>query len=155
MKMLQAVLRMQTLLIRIRILLVTLVVIRIWLFDPYCFKKVMYLKQYFLYILTWFSLSVGPTGPNRKAYLVDFSLPVNVVRIRVAYGSGSWKMIRIRIHNTGYKATKKLIANKPCCERMTKLPENNGWNEKKCWQKSKVSVPTFIRRIIHLSLNDL
>jgi hypothetical protein len=35
-------------------------------------------------------LSVGPTGPNQKAYFVKFSLPVNfVVLIRVAYGSGS------------------------------------------------------------------
>jgi hypothetical protein len=63
--------------------------------DPYRFKGVMYLKQYFLYILTWFSLSVGPTGPNEKACFVQFSLPGNVVLIRVAYGSGSWKMIRI------------------------------------------------------------
>ncbi len=58
--------------------------------DPYHFKEVMYLKPYFLYILTWFSLSVGPTGPNQKTYFVKFSLPVNfVVLIRVAYGSGS------------------------------------------------------------------
>ncbi len=35
-----------------------------------------------------FSLSVGPTGPNQKAYFVKFSLPVNfVVLIRIAYGS--------------------------------------------------------------------
>jgi hypothetical protein len=34
-------------------------------------------------------LSVGPTGTNQKAYLVEFSLPFNfVVLIRVAYGSG-------------------------------------------------------------------
>ncbi len=57
-------LRIQTLLIRIRILLFTLIririllsdLIRIRLFDtdpdPYCFKDVMYLKQYFLYIFT-------------------------------------------------------------------------------------------------------
>jgi hypothetical protein len=55
--------------------------------DPYRFEEVMYLKQYFLYILTWFSLSVGPTGPNQKAYLVKFFLSVNFfVLIRVAYG---------------------------------------------------------------------
>jgi hypothetical protein len=36
--------------------------------DPYRFKEVMYLKQwYFLCIFTRFSLSVGPTGPNQKA----------------------------------------------------------------------------------------
>jgi hypothetical protein len=34
-------------------------------------------------------LSVVPTGPNQKVYFVKFSLPVNVVPIRVAYGSGS------------------------------------------------------------------
>jgi hypothetical protein len=54
------------------------------------FKEVIYLKQYFLYILTIFSLSVGPLGPNHKAYFVKFSLPIHfVVLIRVAYGSGS------------------------------------------------------------------
>ncbi len=65
-----------TLLIRIRILLFTLIQIRILLFNlirirlfdpdpyPYHFKRVMYLKQYFLYIVTLFSLSVGPIGPN-------------------------------------------------------------------------------------------
>ncbi len=61
-----AVLQIQTLLIRIRILLFTLTRIRIMLFNlmrmrirlfdtdpyPYRFKEVMYLKQYFLYILT-------------------------------------------------------------------------------------------------------
>jgi hypothetical protein len=53
------------------------------------FKEVMYRKQYFLYILTWFYLSVGPTGPNQKAYFDKLSLPVNVVvLVRVAYGSG-------------------------------------------------------------------
>jgi hypothetical protein len=35
-------------------------------------------------------LSVGPTGPNRKAYFGKVSLAINfVVLIRVAYGSGS------------------------------------------------------------------
>ncbi len=54
------------------------------------FKKGNVPKQYFLHILTWFSLSVGPTGPNQKAYFVKFSLPVNfVVLIKVAYVSGS------------------------------------------------------------------
>ncbi len=64
----QAVLRIQTLLIRIRILLFTLIRIRILLFnliririrpfdtntdpDPCRFKEVMYLKQYFLHIFT-------------------------------------------------------------------------------------------------------
>ncbi len=58
--------------------------------DLYRFRKIMYLKQYFLYILTWFSLSVGPLGPNQKAYFVKFSLPVNfVVLIIVAPISGS------------------------------------------------------------------
>jgi hypothetical protein len=58
-----AVLRIQTLLIRIQIMLFTLIRIRILLFnliwlqlfdtdpDPYHFKEVMYVKQYFLYIL--------------------------------------------------------------------------------------------------------
>ncbi len=65
------VMRIQTLLIRIRILLFKLTQIWIRLFDtdpnPYHFKEVMYLKKvkwYFLYNFTWFSLSVGPTGPN-------------------------------------------------------------------------------------------
>ncbi len=56
---------------------------------PYRFKKVMYLKQYqfFLYIFT----SVGGlTGPTQKIFFVQFSLPVNFVRLmRVAYGPGS------------------------------------------------------------------
>jgi hypothetical protein len=54
--------------------------------DPYCFKEVMYvyLKRYFLYIFTRFSLSVGPTGPTQKVFFVKFSLPANfVVLIRV------------------------------------------------------------------------
>jgi hypothetical protein len=88
------VLRIQTLLIRIRILLSNLIRIRIRLFDadadPYRFEKVMYLKQYFLYIFTSFSLSVGPIGPTQKIFFVQFSLPVNfVVLMRGAYGSGS------------------------------------------------------------------
>jgi hypothetical protein len=50
----------------------------------------MYLKLYFLYIFTWFSLSVGPPGPNQKAYFVKISLTGNfVVLIRVSYGSSS------------------------------------------------------------------
>jgi hypothetical protein len=36
--------------------------------DPYHFKGVMYIKQYLLYIFTLFSLSLGPTGPKKKAY---------------------------------------------------------------------------------------
>jgi hypothetical protein len=100
------VLWIQTLLIRIRILLFKLIRIQIRLFDtdpdPYCFKEVMYLKQYFLYIFTLFSFSVGPKGPNQKAYFVKFCHPVNfVVLIRVAYGSGSYILgngSRIRIH---------------------------------------------------------
>ncbi len=72
--------------------------------DPYHFKEVMYLKRYFLYIFTWFSLSVGPTGATQKVFFVKFSLPANFVAlIRVAYGSGghlgngsgSWKIIQI------------------------------------------------------------
>ncbi len=39
----------------------------------------MYLKQYFLYIFTWFFLSVGPTGPTQEVFFVKFSLPVNFV----------------------------------------------------------------------------
>ncbi len=45
-------------------------------------------------------MSVGPPGPNQKAYFVQFSLPVNfVVLIIVAYGSesGSWILILILI----------------------------------------------------------
>ncbi len=88
------VLRIQTLLIRIRILLSNLIRIRIQLFDtdpdPYRFKEVMYLKQYFLYIFTSFSLTIGPTGPTQKVFFFQFSLPVNfVVLMRVVYGSGS------------------------------------------------------------------
>ncbi len=40
--------------------------------DPYHFKEVMYLKWYFWYIFTWFSLSVGPTGPTQKVFFVNF-----------------------------------------------------------------------------------
>ncbi len=47
--------------------------------DPYRFKEVIYLKQYFLYIFTWFSLSVGPIGPTQKVFFVKFSLPVNFI----------------------------------------------------------------------------
>ncbi len=47
--------------------------------DPYGFKEVMYLKQYFLYIFTWFFLSEGPTGPRQKVFFVKFSLPANFV----------------------------------------------------------------------------
>jgi hypothetical protein len=43
--------------------------------DPYCFKEVIYLKQYFLHTFTCFSLSVGPTGPTQKVFFVKFSLP--------------------------------------------------------------------------------
>ncbi len=101
-------LRIQTLLftlIRIRIMLFNLKRIQIQLFDldTYPFKEVMYLKKYFL-ILTWFSSSVGPTGPNQKAYFVKFSLPVNyVVLIKVGVldpdldprtsRNGSWILI--------------------------------------------------------------
>jgi hypothetical protein len=99
--------------IRIRILLSNLIRIRIRLFgmdpdmDPCCFKEVMYLKQYFLYIFTWFSMSVSSTGPTQSAY-VKFSLPVNFVgHIWVAegFGSGSGTItpgerIRIMKNNT-------------------------------------------------------
>jgi hypothetical protein len=68
-------------LIQIQILLFNLIQIRIRLFnpDPYCCEEVMHLKQYFLYIVTLFSLSVGPTGLNQKAYFVKFSLPISFV----------------------------------------------------------------------------
>jgi hypothetical protein len=57
----------------------------------------MYLKRYFLYSFTWFSLSVGPTVPTQKVFFVEFSLPINFdLLIRVAYGSGSLKIIQIR-----------------------------------------------------------
>ncbi len=47
----------------------------------------MYLKQFFSYIFTWFSSSVGPTGPTQKVFFVKFSLPVNFfVLIRIAFG---------------------------------------------------------------------
>jgi hypothetical protein len=65
------VLRIQTLLRRIRILLFTLTRIRIRLFDtdpdPCCFKEVLYLKQYylFLYIFTWFYLIFLVIRSNR------------------------------------------------------------------------------------------
>jgi hypothetical protein len=60
--------------------------------DPYCFKKVMYLKRYFLFILTWFSLLIDLPGPNQQAYIVQFFLTVNfVVLIRVEYESGPGK----------------------------------------------------------------
>ncbi len=116
------VLLIQALLVQIQILLFTL--IRIWIrfllfnliririrlfgtdpdLDPYGFKEVRYLKQYFSYIFTWFSLSVGLPVTNQKANFVKFSLPANfVVLIRVAYGSGSqntWKWIWIRENYT-------------------------------------------------------
>ncbi len=81
--MFKPVLRIQTLLIRIRILLFhfytdpdsNLIWIRTRMFDTdldlYHFQEVMYLKQYFLYILNRFFLSVGPTGLNKKAYFVN------------------------------------------------------------------------------------
>jgi hypothetical protein len=59
--------------------------------DPYHFKEIMYLKQY----------PHSPTGPTQKVLFVQFSLSGDfVVLMRVAYGSGSWKIIRIRIRNT-------------------------------------------------------
>ncbi len=58
--------------------------------DPYFYKEVMYLKWYFSFILTWFSLSVGPQEPNQQAYAVKFSLAANFVAlIRVVSGSGN------------------------------------------------------------------
>ncbi len=91
------VLRIQTILIRIRILLFTLIriQIRILLFIWYgsgsdclirirfltVLSKVMYPKQYFLYILNWISLSVGLPGPNQKAFFVTFSFPVDFVML--------------------------------------------------------------------------
>jgi hypothetical protein len=64
-------------------------------------KTVLFIR----YILTWFSLSVGPIGPNQKTYryFVKFSLPVNfVVPIWVAYRSWSYntgERIRILEHD--------------------------------------------------------
>ncbi len=122
-KLVQPVLRIQTLLIRIRILLFTLIriwilffnliPIRIWLFDPdpnpYRFEEVvMYLKRYFLYIFTWFILSVGPAGPTQKAFFVNVSLPVN-------FGVLSRKMIRIQIRNTGYNNPFKILWSDVWC----------------------------------------
>jgi hypothetical protein len=64
--------------------------------DPtvwYRFIEVMYLKRYFLYSFTWFSLSVGSTVPTQKVFFVEFSLPINFdLLIRVAYESGSLKL---------------------------------------------------------------
>jgi hypothetical protein len=72
--------------------------------DPnhYCSKEVVNLKRYFLYILTWFSSSVGPLRPNQQAYVDNFSLPVNFV-VPSREGSGSGKMKRIG--NTGCEFT--------------------------------------------------
>jgi hypothetical protein len=105
------VLRIQTILIRIRIriLLFTLKRIRIWillfkliririrLFDTdsglYRFKELVYLKQYFLFILTWFSLSVGLPGPNQKAFWFKFSLPVDVAMlVRIVTDPDPWTL---------------------------------------------------------------
>jgi hypothetical protein len=47
--------------------------------DPYRFKEVMYPKAVLFYVLTLFSLSVSPTGPNQKVHFVKFSIPVNFV----------------------------------------------------------------------------
>ncbi len=125
----QSLLRIPSLLIRIRILLFTLIwirilisnLIRIRLFDPdpdpYRFKEVMYLNRYFLYIFTWFSLSVGPAGPTQKVFFVKFSLPVNLcvhqsslwIRILNTLGTDPdpdpekwYGSLRIRIRNTDY-----------------------------------------------------
>jgi hypothetical protein len=40
--------------------------------DPCCFEVLMYLIWYFIFILTWFSLSVHPLWPNQQAYIVNF-----------------------------------------------------------------------------------
>ncbi len=93
-------------LMRIPTILFTLVQIRIQLFhkdpDPYSFKELMYLKWYFLFILTWLSLSVGPQGPNQQAYIVKFSLIVDfAVLIRVGYGSE-----RLRSRNNAWHCSR-------------------------------------------------
>ncbi len=79
-----AVLRIQTLLIPIRILLITLIPIQI---------------RILLFTLIWIQIRLFDMDPDRfieVMYLKQFSLQVNfVVLIRVAYGSRSWKMIRI------------------------------------------------------------
>jgi hypothetical protein len=91
------VLRIQTLFIRIRILLFYFDtdLDPAFPFDPdptvsldpdlRSFEDVMYLRLLFIH-LNLVSLSVGPPGPHQKAYFVKFSLPVNfVVIIRVAF----------------------------------------------------------------------
>jgi hypothetical protein len=40
--------------------------------DPYCFKEITYLKQYFLHIVTRFSLLEGPPGAKQQPYLSNF-----------------------------------------------------------------------------------
>ncbi len=94
------VLRIQTLLIRIRIMLFTLIRIRIWILlfslirirlfytdpDPYRFKKAMYLKQYptyFIHLSVIFFVN-RLTDPDPRT---------------LGNGSGSGVMIRIRIRN--------------------------------------------------------
>jgi hypothetical protein len=67
------VLRIQTILIPIRIRLFDTDP------DPYRFKEVMYLNGTFFYILTWFSLSLGPPGTNQQTYVVEFSLGLIVL----------------------------------------------------------------------------
>jgi hypothetical protein len=44
--------------------------------DPHRFLKVMFLKRYFLFILTWFSFSVSLPWPNQQAYLLNFPLQI-------------------------------------------------------------------------------
>ncbi len=112
----EVVLRIQTLLIRIRSLFFNLIRIRIQLFDtvpdPYRFEEVMYLKPYFWYIFTWFTLSVGPTGSTRKVYFVKVSLPVNfIVLIRIPC---LWTQIRIRILDTRGGIRIRNTVLKPC-----------------------------------------
>ncbi len=130
--------------IRIRILLFTLIrirlfnLIRIRLFDtdpdPCRFKEVMYIKRYFLYIFTWFSLSVSPTGPTQREFFIKFFLPVNFVvltREYGTYGSGSWKFIRIHIRNTG-------LAEVGWGSIRT---ETGSW--RRCWWELTLLLPSF------------
>jgi hypothetical protein len=93
-------------------------------------KEVIYLKQYFLYILTLFFVSRS-SRTQPKAYFL-FSLPVNfVVLIRVAYGSRYWKIIRIRIHNTGVRDSYHCIT--PWNGLKYHYPGGGGFSGKDCF----------------------
>ncbi len=86
--------------------------------NPYCFKEVLStLNGIFslLYILAWFSLSLGLPRATQLAQIVKFSLPVNFIllfrvgiRIRIREHSGTnpdklYGSERIRIRNTSIR----------------------------------------------------